>query len=249
MNLNAPQQIDVVLRALKPWAVINAAGYVRVDDAEDDCDNCVATNAEGPANLARACAEKGIPLLTFSSDLVFGGTKNQPYVESDAASPLNVYGQSKQQAEESVLKIHPDALVVRTSAFFGPWDEHNFVAHAIRTLEAGGPLEALSDAVVSPTYVPHLVDSCLELLLDGAKGIHHVCNAGEISWYDWARRIARRAGFSEDLVVPRTQAEMNLPARRPSYCAMTSERGLILPSFEEAMDQYFKATRRARTAV
>jgi dTDP-4-dehydrorhamnose reductase len=242
MDLSSPQQIANVLRTLKPWAVVNAAGYVRVDDAESDEQTCHAANADGAAYLARACAARDIPLLTFSSDLVFDGNKEMPYVESDTPAPLNVYGQSKAAAEKAVLELHPSALVVRTSAFFGPWDEYNFCTHVLRTLDAGLPVEALTDAVVSPTYVPHLVDACLTLLLDGARGIHHLCNQGETSWYDWARTIAQHAGYGEDFIVPRTRAEMSLPASRPCYCAMTTERGVVLPRFEDAMEEYFHAT-------
>lgn len=244
MNLESPEQIADVLRTMKPWAVVNAAGYVRVDDAETDAAACNAANAEGPAHLARACAAAGIPLITFSSDLVFDGTKGHPYTEADVPAPLNVYGHTKRAAELAVLREHPGAIVVRTSAFFGPWDEYNFVRYVLRQLEAGLPVDALSDAVVSPTYVPHLVDACLDLLLDHGTGLYHLCNDGATSWYDWACEIARRAGYSEDEVIPRTRAEMGLPAARPGYCAMTTERGVQLPRFETAMEEYFHAAPR-----
>jgi dTDP-4-dehydrorhamnose reductase len=240
MNLESPEQIEEVLRTMKPWAVVNAAGYVRVDDAEADANTCTIANAEGPAHLARACASMGVQLLTFSTDLVFDGSKRVPYLEGDTPLPLNVYGKSKAAAEEAVLQLHPQALVVRTSAFFGPWDEYNFVRHVLSTLESGRQVEAMSDSIVSPTYVPHLVDACLDLLLDRGAGIHHLCNRGAISWYDWAVEIARRAGYSEDAVVPRTRAEMALPAARPCYCVMDTVRGVHLPRFEEAMDEYFR---------
>src|SRR5205823_1854885 len=121
----------------RPWAVVNAAGYVRVDDAEREPEACFRANADGPAVLAAACASRGVQLLTFSSDLVFDGSKGAPYVESDPVSPLNVYGRSKADAEVRVLRELPAALVVRTSAFFGPWDEYNFVTMALRTMAEG----------------------------------------------------------------------------------------------------------------
>lgn len=249
MNLESPEQIADVLRTMKPWAVVNAAGYVRVDDAEGDAEACTLANTEGPAHLARACAAMGIGLLTFSTDLVFDGSKQTPYVEDDVPAPLNVYGLSKLAAEEAVLRLYPQALVVRTSAFFGPWDEHNFARHVLRTLESGQRVESISDAVVSPTYVPHLVDACLDLLLDRGAGIYHLCNQGEISWYEWACDIARRAGFSEHSIIPRTRAEMNLPAARPRYCAMATERGVRLPRFDEAMDEFFSTVPVAQPAM
>ena len=125
----------------------------------------------GPAALADACARRGVPLLTFSSDLVFGGDRDVPFVESDPLRPLNVYGRSKAEAEARVLEALPSALVVRTSAFFGPWDEHNFVTIALRELAAGRPFVAAEDAVISPTYVPDLVNASLDLLIDGERGL------------------------------------------------------------------------------
>jgi dTDP-4-dehydrorhamnose reductase len=211
-----------------------------VDDAEKDAGTCFSANAYGPGHLAQACAAAGIPLLSFSSDLVFDGNKTKPYTESDEPQPLNIYGHSKAALEKTILKDHPGSLVVRTSAFFGPWDKHNFVHHVLQTLDSGMPFEAMTDSVVSPTYVPHLVESCLELLLDGATGIRHICNTAAVSWYEWARLIARMGGYSEDMIIPKAQNELNLPARRPAYCAMVTERGAPLPTLNSAMRQYFQ---------
>src|SRR5678815_5167077 len=100
----------------EPWALVNTAGYVLVDEAEANASLCQRENDTGPVCLAKACASRGLPLVTFSSDLVFDGEKSEPYVESDAPSPLNVYGTSKADAEERVLEELPGALVIRTSA-------------------------------------------------------------------------------------------------------------------------------------
>ena len=111
----------------------------------------------GPQVLAERCAAAAIALVTFSSDQVFDGSIARPRVESDAVRPLNVYGRSKAAAEARVREAHPAALVIRTSAFFGPWDEHNFLAQALRALARGEPFTAADDVRVSPTYVPDLV--------------------------------------------------------------------------------------------
>lgn len=168
------QMLDIV----KPWAVVNAAGYVRVDSAEAEPEQCYQVNSGGPALLAETCAVRGIQLLTFSSDLVFDGQQASPYVESDDVAPLNVYGQSKAQGEKRVLQAYAAALVVRTSAFFGPWDPHNFVTIALRTLADGRPFTVAEDVSVSPTYVPDLVHACLDLLIDGESGLWHLANEG-----------------------------------------------------------------------
>jgi dTDP-4-dehydrorhamnose reductase len=230
--------VERVLDATRPWAVVNAAGYVRVDDAEADLGRCMRENADGPSELAAACGAREISLVTFSSDLVFDGAKGSAYVESDRVNPLNVYGRSKVEAEQRVLARHPTALVVRTSAFFGPWDVHNFVHHALRVLSAGDELVAANDAIVSPTYVPDLVHACLDLLIDGEAGIWHLANAGAVSWCELARWTAELAGISPLRLRCCPTTELGLAAPRPAAVALTSERGWIMPALGDALARF-----------
>jgi dTDP-4-dehydrorhamnose reductase len=239
MDITNPVSVDAALTQLHPWAVVNAAGYVRVDDAEREVDACLRANAEGPAILAASCASQGVPLLTFSSDLVFDGACTTPYVESNAVAPLNVYGRSKAEAEVRVLKAHPSALVIRTSAFFGPWDEYNFVTIALRHLTAGQTFVAAEDSVVSPTYVPDLVHTSLDLLIDGECGLWHLANKSAIAWAELARLAASVAGVDASRVEARPTRELGLVAPRPTYSVLGSERGVLLPSLENAMSRYF----------
>ncbi|MEX0712941.1 MAG: sugar nucleotide-binding protein, partial [Pirellulales bacterium] len=190
MDIANRKQVDAVFDRYNPWAVINAAGYVRVDDAEREPGPCFRENVRGAAALAAACAGAGIPLVTFSSDLVFDGQQGSPYREQDTVGPLGVYGRTKAEAERRVLALHPRALVIRTSAFFGPWDEYNFVTAGLRTLRAGLPFPAADDTIVSPTYVPDLVHACLDLLIDAESGVWHLANQGETTWAGFARRAA-----------------------------------------------------------
>lgn len=238
MDIADPQSVERALAEFEPWAVVNTAGYVRVDDAEREAEKCLRENAEGAATLAAACARRGAALLTFSSDLVFDGTKGSPYVESDEVSPLNVYGRSKAEAERRVLAEMPAALVVRTSAFFGPWDEHNFVTLVLRTLAEGRSFVAADDALVSPTYVPDLVGASLDLLIDGERGLWHLSNAGAITWAELARLAARRAGLDPQLVEARPTVFLQLAAPRPLYSVLASERGQLLPTLEDALERY-----------
>jgi dTDP-4-dehydrorhamnose reductase len=218
--------------------VVNAAGYVRVDVAEGDADACHRLNALAAETLARACAAAGIPLVAFSSDLVFDGEKDAPYVESDRVAPLGVYGRSKADCESRVLAAHPGALVVRTAAFFGPWDEWNFITRTLASLAMGVPVDAADDLVVSPTYVPDLVHATLDLLIDGERGIWHLANAGETTWADLARAAARGADLDETLVRGRPHTELGLVARRPRAVPLASERGRIMPALEAALGAY-----------
>ncbi|HJR06523.1 MAG TPA: family 1 glycosylhydrolase [Pyrinomonadaceae bacterium] len=238
MDIADQRSVEAALAEFEPWAVVNTAGYVRVDDAEHEPEKCMRENAEGAAMLAEACARRGAQLLTFSSDLVFDGTKRSPYVESDAVSPLNVYGRSKAEAERRVLAALPSALVVRTSAFFGPWDEHNFITIALRTLAEGRKFVAADDAFVSPTYVPDLVGASLDLLMDGERGLWHLANDGATSWAELARLAARSAGLDANLVEARPTAFMQLAAPRPLYTVLASERAQLLPTLEDALARY-----------
>ncbi|HKP14659.1 MAG TPA: SDR family oxidoreductase, partial [Gemmatimonadaceae bacterium] len=238
LDVTDRRAVDRAIRESDAWAVVNAAGYVRVDDAERDMEACERLNAVAAEALARACAARGVPLVAFSSDLVFDGGKDAPYVESDPVAPLGVYGRSKADCEARVLAAHPGALVVRTAAFFGPWDEWNFITRTLASLAMGLPVDAADDLVVSPTYVPDLVHATLDLLIDGERGIWHLANAGETSWADLARAAARGADLDETLVRGRPHTELGLAARRPRAVPLTSERGRIMPTLEAALGAY-----------
>ena len=232
--------IERALGQHQPWAVINAAGYVRVDEAEIDSARCYRENTTGPQLLAAACAARGVQLVTFSSDLVFDGQQQTPYRESDAASPLNVYGRSKLLSEQAVLAQLPTALVVRTSAFFSAWDEHNFVYHALTAARRGDAFVAADDLFISPTYVPDLVNTALDLLLDGAHGRWHLANQGTYSWAELARLALQIAGLDEKYVIPRPAASFGWAARRPRYSVLGTERGPLLPSVESGLHRHLK---------
>ncbi|MFN2521093.1 MAG: family 1 glycosylhydrolase [Candidatus Limnocylindria bacterium] len=230
------------LATLRPWAVLNAAGYVRVDEAETD-PRCWSENADGPVVLAEACAREGIPLVTFSSDLVFDGSKGTAYVETDATAPLSAYGRAKAAAEMGVLASHDRALVVRTSAFFGPVDPYNFVTATIASLREGREVAAAADVVVSPTYVPDLVTAVLDLLIDGESGIWHLANRGSVSWKDLGIRAAEALGADARLVRPVLASELGWVAKRPANSALASVRGVLMPRLDDALARYAAATR------
>jgi len=240
LDIGDRDAVDRALRESDAWAVVNAAGYVRVDDAERDVDACRWLNAIAAETLAKACAHRGIQLVAFSSDLVFDGSKHTPYVESDRVAPLGVYGRSKAECEARVLDALPSAFVLRTAAFIGPWDEWNFLTRTLSSLRIGVPVDAADDLVVSPTYVPHLVHAALDLLIDGERGIWHLANRGETTWAELARMAARGADLDESLVRGRPHTELGLSAPRPSYAALDSERGRIMPPLEAALSMYLQ---------
>ncbi|MDF3035300.1 MAG: sugar nucleotide-binding protein [Paucimonas sp.] len=233
MDITDELAVQRVLAERKPWAVINAAGYVRVDNADQERERCIRENAHGAEILARACAQLGIPYVTFSSDLVFDGSLGRPYVESDEVSPVCTYGLSKAEAERRVADACPQALVVRTSAFFGPWDRYNFVHNVLRRLSMGEEVHASDELMVSPTYVPDLAYHVLELLIDGATGVWHLANRGQVSWHELALAVARQAGVNHAGLIKASGG-------RKGVTALTSERGLILPPLENAIERFVR---------
>jgi dTDP-4-dehydrorhamnose reductase len=193
--------------------------------------------------LAQYCADFHLPFLTFSSDLVFDGELDRAYVESAPVRPLSVYGRSKAESEDRVLRLHPEALVVRTSSFFGPWDKYNFATQMLSNLSRHKPMMAAHDMKVSPTYVPDLVHTCLDLIIDGAFGLLHLVNEGSVSWAEFAHVIVKNAGVSHRtldpaLIVGRSVCELNLRAPRPRNSVLASERMHMMPPLEEAVARY-----------
>ncbi|MCK6551088.1 sugar nucleotide-binding protein [Myxococcota bacterium] len=250
MDLLDPRAVDAALAKAQPWAVINASGYVRVDDAEHDVERCHALNAIGPAVLAAACARRGARLATFSSDLVFGGDEAErrardggpPWTERDGPAPANVYGRAKLEGEVRVRTAMPSALVIRTSAFFGPWDLHNFVTTTLDALERGEVVPVADDTWIAPTYVPDLANATLDLLVDGEQGLWHLANDGAVTWADLAEGAARAAGVEPKIRrVPMTS--LGLGALRPAWSVLASARGTLLPTLDHALGRYLTERR------
>jgi dTDP-4-dehydrorhamnose reductase len=238
MDVADQESVERCVRQFNPWAIVNTAGYVRVDEAENDPAACFRENTKGVETLATACARHDIPFVTFSSDLVFDGTNDFGYVETDKVAPLSVYGQSKAEAERYALAICPLALVIRTSSFFGPWDEFNFLTQALRSWANGRSIAAAEDITITPTYVPDLVNTALDLLLDEVTGIWHLTNPDAVSWADLAGRLADLTGFSSALIERRDRDSLPYIAPRPKCSALASRRGRLLPPLQSCLERY-----------
>lgn len=248
LDLSSRRDIERVVSALDWSAVINAAGYVRVDDAEGEPGGCFLANVTGPVTLAEACRRRRIPMVAFSSDFVFDGRREgSPYTESDAVRPLGVYGWSKAEMEPRVLEALPSALVVRTSSFFDPRDDDNFVTRTLRRLDQGETVQVACDVTMSPTYVPDLVRATLDLLFAGECGIWHLANQGAVSWSELALLAAKLAGLAgllpatlgAERIEPRPISELGMVAKRPRYSVLATERGHQLPTLEDALTRYY----------
>lgn len=238
MDITDAGSIERALALYRPWAVINASGYVRVDEAEHDAERCFRENTWGPTVLATACVRHAVHFTTFSSNLVFDGRREMGYVEDDDVSPINVYGRSKADAEHAVLGLMPAALVVRTSSFFGPWDKDNFIHHALHALEQGRTFRAPHDLLMAPTYVPDLVNTCLNLIIDGESGLWHLTNGDSTSWIDFARRAANAAAIHTGSLVANHSSHCGHLAVRPPNSTLFTNRGVLMPRLQHALERY-----------
>ena len=204
--------------------VLHAAAWTDVDGAEADPAGAEAVNVAGTRNVVAL----GAPVVYYSTDYVFDGTKREPYVESDEPRPQSVYGRTKLEGEREVR----DGWIVRSSWLFG-WTGHNFVRTMLR-LGAERDEVAVADQVGSPTYVGHLAEATRDLLAQ-EKGVWHLAAEGECSWAEFARAIFEEAGL-ECRVREITTEELGRPAPRPAYSVLRSEKDAPrLPHWREGL--------------
>ena len=249
LDFDRPDSIAAALDTYRPWVVINTAGWVRVDDAENDPAGCLAANHQGAVLLARLCAARGIATVSFSSDLVFDGQATRPYVEADPTAPLNIYGHSKAAMERGLAELAGAHLVVRTSAFFSPFDPHNFAIRTVEGLARGEVQRVWGDEMVCPTYVPDLCDAVLDLAIDGENGVWHLTNGEALDWAEFARRLAESCALDATLVESAQCGATDRPARRPAFSALASTRGVLLPSLNDAIVRFAYEQRRLAAGI
>jgi len=241
LDLSSPQSVASILNDTQPWAVINCAGWVRVDEAENRANDCLQANYHGSVSLAQACHMRSIHYTSFSSDLVFDGTKPDSYAENDVTAPLGAYGTSKAKADRELALMDGRNLTVRTSSFFSADDQHNFAVHLINALRDGQPFLAATDCITSPTYVPDLVRVTLDLIIDDENGLWHIVNDGQVSWAGFAFALGEACGLPTRHIKACPASEMGWVASRPANGALTSERGLLMPSLHSAIDRFAAA--------
>jgi dTDP-4-dehydrorhamnose reductase len=209
----------------RPELVLHTAAWTQVDDAERDPQGARRVNVEGTRNVVGL----GAPVVYYSSDYVFDGTKDEPYLESDPPNPLGVYGQTKVEGEH---EVH-DGWIVRSSWLFGPTG-HNFVRTMLRLGTERDEVSVVHDQRGSPTYVAHLAEATRELV-ERPFGVYHVTADGDCTWADFAEAIFAEAGL--DCRVRRiTTAEFGAPAPRPAYSVLRSEKDAPrLPHWREGL--------------
>jgi len=228
LDLLEPGAIARVLRDVRPTHVVNAAAYNLVDRAEDERERAFALNAEAVGTLAETCEALGATLVHFSTDYVFDGAKTSPYTESDAPAPLSVYAESKLAGERLALARCRRAFVIRVCGLYGVAQSAtagrtNFVETMLRLAGQGQALRVVRDQVLTPSYTLDLAPKVWRVLARGAPGLYHLANAGQTSFYDFAREIFRLSGLTPSLT-PVTAAQYGARARRPPYSVMARTR-------------------------
>ena len=213
---------DAVLAAVTGHdVVINAAAYTNVDGAETHEDEALAINGRGVENLAIAARESGATLLTVSTDYVFDGAGDRPYPEDAPRNPVNAYGRTKAAGEELAIAAHPDgAYIVRTAWLYGSGGP-NFAATMLSLAASNPTVSVIDDQLGQPTWTHDLAVRLVELAdSDAPAGVYHGTNAGETSWFGFARAIFEVAGLDPERVLPTDSASFVRPAPRPAYSVL-----------------------------
>ena len=224
LDLLDATRVGALLAELRPTHVVNTAAYNLVDHAEEDRDTAFALNARAVGDLAAACQRLGATLVHFSTDYVFDGRRSTPYLESDAPNPLSVYAESKLAGERLALERCERARVFRVCGLYGVARSSgkggtNFVETMLRLAAEGRQIRVVADQVLGPSYTLDLARKVWKVLPLAVHPIYHLTNAGETSWYDFARRVFELAGVAPDLR-PVTAAEFGARARRPAYSVL-----------------------------
>jgi dTDP-4-dehydrorhamnose reductase len=242
-DLRDHDQIRQLIRNSRPDWIILSAAYTDVDGCESNRELAFAVNCDSAVNVANAAREAGSRMMFLSSDYVFDGSKRSPYEISDVRNPASVYGESKARAEETILKILPDVCIARTSWLFGPGGKC-FPATILKLAAARPEISVVNDQRGSPTFTRDLARALIKLCRASARGIVHVTNAGNCTWFDFAAEIVRASGLPT-VVRPVTTEQFPRPARRPAYSVLSADSlhayNIRMPEWQDALKRYLAA--------
>ncbi len=226
---------------------INCAAYTAVDKAETDVDKAFEINATGPKNLAIVCHQFDVVLIQISTDFVFDGQKKEPYTETDVANPISVYGASKLQGEQEIIKVSEKYFILRTSWLYS---EHgnNFMKTMLRLAETRDEISVVSDQIGTPTYAGDLAAVILKIISSKNInfGLYHYSNDGVVSWYDFAKEIFEASNLKIKTNPIKTTAYPT-PAKRPIFSVMDKSKiksrlKVEIPFWSESLLTALKAT-------
>lgn len=234
LDITNEDMVNNVLNDIHPDMVVHCAAYTNVDKAEEDIETAEKINVKGTENLAKACSKLDITLIYISTDYVFDGEKNTPYLPTDKTNPQNNYGLTKLKGEEAVKKYCEKYYIARTSWLYGHHGK-NFV-ETMLSLADKPELKVVDDQIGCPTWTVELANGILKLL-SKPYGTYHVCGSGNTSWYGFAKEIFNQSNIEVNLK-PCTTEEFPRPAKRPKYSVMENEK--ICRNWQVALHDYLE---------
>jgi len=248
-------RIPVVLRDISPDVVINSAAYTNVDLAEKEKEIATKINRDAPGEIAKVCGEMKIPLLHISTDYVFSGNTNRPYVETDEMSPVNFYGWTKLEGELAIKSVLQEHLIIRTSWLYGKHGK-NFVKTILKLARERDELKVVSDQFGNPTWtrdlseaIAKIVDTIVNKRRKIIWGVYHFSGLEEVSWYQFARKIVEYGkkydAFRVKNILPISSSEYPTAAKRPVRSSLDCSKILanfdvMLKPWEESLEQMIR---------
>lgn len=254
LNLTELDRLKQLIRDEKPNLIINAAAYTAVDKAESELELATVVNATAPAVMAEEAAALSAGMIHYSTDYVFDGAAKKPYIETDTPNPESVYGSTKLEGENQVLKYCKNSLILRTSWVYSQHGQ-NFLRTMLRLAEDRDELKVVGDQIGAPTTTQALTDASMKLVQyfmlhngfsDDVAGVYHMTCGGETSWCGFARAIFAASEFSKMRVLDITTAEYPTAAKRPAYTVLSNEKlfenfGIRLPDWQSALSECMQA--------
>ena len=234
-DLTDAEATGAFVAAQAPGAIVNCAAYTNVDAAEEHEDVALKVNADAAGNLARAGAAVGARIVHLSTDYVFDGENDRPWLESDHPRPLGAYGRTKLAGEEQVALATPDHAIIRTAWLFGAGGP-NFVDTMLKLAATREEVAVVTDQTGCPTWTGHLAPALVTLAEGSGTGVFHGAGGGRCTWNDLAAETFRRAGVA-CRATPTTSAAFQRPAPRPAWSVLGTERapGVVLPDWADGL--------------
>ena len=244
LDLTDDEKVEKYLQSEKPDVIIHCAAYTAVDKAEQEKELAMKINATVPGNIARIIHGSGTKLIHISTDFVFNGKHDVPYIESDPPDPQSAYAYSKFMGEVEIRKHNAQGLIIRTSWLYSEYGT-NFVKTILKKSRELKELRVVFDQVGTPTYAFDLASAILQVLPDiqaqETMDIFHYSNEGVASWYDFAEAIVEMSGIQCN-VLPIQTSELNQVVRRPSFSVLNKSKiksrfNITIPYWRTSLQQ------------